>query len=266
MAPKLAAVGVSLLLLVSGVGVIAASMDGPLPQTEDGTPAATPDETPANDTTPAAPADGAGSENATISVTATASASAAPDTARIRAAVVATAPDAETARQQAAANVSDVRTALREAGVSDEQIRTTGFDINTVREREQNDTGQVRYRAVNEFVVEVAPDRAGEIIDVAVGNGTNQVSGVTFTLSEETRRDLRQDALRDAMTGARLDAGTIADASGVSITGLESASTADVVFAPFESDQAGTAGGSETTIEPGPVEVSATVSVTYRAE
>ena len=279
-----AVVGVALLVLLSGIGV-AASIDGPQAQPGDGTPTATPDNgtpdgavpTPSDVTrtpggataTPTASARASGSAdgNVTIAVTASASASAAPDTARIRAAVVATAADAETARQQAAANVSTTREALRAAGVADERIRTTGFDISTVREPEKNDAPRVRYRAVNEFTIEVSPNRTGEIIDVAVGNGTNQVNGVTFTLTEETRQSLRRQALGDAVTNARADAAVIADASGVRITGLRSASTADVVFTPFET-RAGDAvtASAETVIEPGPVDVSATVSVTYRAE
>jgi uncharacterized protein YggE len=284
-----ATVGVALLVLLSGIGV-AASIDGPQAQPGDETTAATPDNgtpdgavptpsdvtqppdnaTPAPDTTtPTASARGPDSadETVTISVTASASASAAPDTARVRAAVVATAADAETARQQAAANVSTTRETLRAAGVADERIRTTGFDISTVREPEKNDTLRVRYRAVNEFTIEVSPNRTGEIIDVAVGNGTNQVNGVTFTLTEETRQSLRRQALGDAVANARADAAVIADASGVRITGLRSASTADVVFTPFET-RAGDAitASAETIIEPGPVDVSATISVTYRAE
>jgi uncharacterized protein YggE len=225
----------------------------------------TPEETPAGDNgAPASPAVGSAG-NTTISVSASASTSTAPDTAVLRAAVVATAPDAETARRQVAENVTRTRNALDDAGVAADRIRTARFDIETVREPADNGT-QVRYRAVNEFEIEVPPERAGEIIDVAVGNGTNQIAGVTFTMSDETRRQLRQAALADAVANARSDADVIASASGLTVTGVESASTADVVFMPFESAAAGSAADAGTAIEPGPVEVSATVSVTYRAE
>lgn len=241
MGHKPAVIAFILLIVLSSVGLVAASIDDAPPPAADG-------------------------NNATISVTGSASASAAPDTARISASVVATAADAETARQQVAENVSATREALRGAGIADEQIQTARFDINTVRTPERNDIDQVRYRAVNEFVIEVSPDRAGEIIDVAVGNGTNEINGVTFTLSEATKRTLRQQALRDAVANARADATAIASASGVSLGGLQSASTTDMMFFPFEAQADSAAAESGTVIEPGPVEVSATVSVTYRAE
>ena len=274
---KPAVIGAVAVLVVAGTGgIVAAGLGGPVAQTGTG-PAATPDGPTPSEVTPEAPpttpaepqpsAGGVSGENTTISVTASASVSTAPDRVRIRAAVVATATEAETVRQQVAADVSATRAALREAGIADDQIQTVQFDISTVREPEANDSESVRYRAVNEFVVEVSPDRAGETIDVAVGNGTNQIDGVTFTLSDATRQTLRQRALREAVTSARDDADVIANASGVRITGLRSASTADVSFVPFEAQAAGgLAAESETVIEPGPIKVSATVSVTYQAE
>jgi uncharacterized protein YggE len=302
MARKSYAVGVVLVVVLAGLGgIVHADTDAPAAQTGNtpveqpaDTPAeatATPDEATPEEQTPAeeppaeqtpveetsdesdspvesAPGDTADSsgENTTISVSASATASAAPDTVQIRAAVVATASNAETARQQVAENVSTARTALSESGVTDNQFRTIQFDIRTVREPRENDSRETRYRAVNEFEIEVSPDRAGEIIDVAVGNGTNQINGVTFTLADETRRDLRQQALRDAMSNARADANTIAAESNVTVQSVRSVATSEMQFYPFESQLAGgVAEDASTVIEPGPIEVSATVSVTYRA-
>jgi hypothetical protein len=59
--------------------------------------------------------------------------------------------------------------------------------------------------------------------------------------------------------------GIIANASGLLFAGLQSASTANVVFVPSETQRAvGVAASADTVVNPGPVEVSATVSVTYR--
>jgi hypothetical protein len=301
MARKSYAIGVVLVVILAGVGgIVHADTDAPVAQTGNtpveqptdtpAEPTATPDEeppeeqptaeqtspeqTPAEETpdeqTPAAPAPGdtvdTAGENATISVSASATASTTPDTVQIRAAVVATASDAETARRQVAENVSRTRTALAESGITDDQFRTRQFDIRTVREPRPNDSRQTRYRAVNEFEIEVSPDRAGAVIDIAVGNGTNQINGVTFTLTDETRRDLRQQALRDAMANARADANTVAAASNVTVQSVKSVSTSEMQFIPFESRFAGgVAEDASTVIEPGPIEVSATVSVTYRA-
>lgn len=208
-------------------------------------------------------------DNATISVTASARESASPDTAVVRLAVVATADEADAARSQVAADFEETRAALRDFGIDDDQIRTAGFDISVMQDRprpvETADNGSNQIRASHVFEVEVGPNQTGAVIDTALGNGTNRVTGVTFTLTEDTRQDLREQALRQAMTNARSDAEVLASSEDVTITGLKSASTADVVFVPFESSGDVATEGAATAIEPGPVEVSASVSVTYRA-
>lgn len=71
------------------------------------------------------------------------------------------------------------------------------------------------------------------------------------------------------MADARDDADLLATAGDVTVTGVRSVSTADVGVQPVDAGLRETAdggGGAATRIEPGPVTVSATVSVTYRAE
>ena len=201
---------------------------------------------------------------ATISVSASGQASAAPDTALVQVAVTASADTADAARQQVADRVDRMRSALRNASVADENVRTTAFRIEV--ERNPPDFEPEGFRAVHAFEVEVGPDRAGEIIDVAVANGADQVQGVQFTLADETRQALRDQALRQAVERAQADADSIAAAAGVNVTGVQSISTAEPVLVPFETrlGEAGDVAG--TTLEPGPVTVTATVTATYRIE
>lgn len=204
--------------------------------------------------------------NTTITVGSTAEVSAPADRAIVSVAVVTQAPTADGARAQLAANVSSVRDALRNASLSADQIRTTGFSIRPVFESTDEGRELVGYRAVQGFEVESAPDRAGSVIDTAVANGANQVEGVAFTLSEETRRELRTRALRQAVETARADAEILANASGLRITGVESVATRDVQFQPFQvrTDTADPEGAG-TVVDPGPVRVFASVDVVYRA-
>ena len=206
----------------------------------------------------------------TVSVQSEGSVDAAADLAVVRVSVVATADDADTARRQVAADAERMRAALSDAGVADDAVRTVSFDIYPEYDHTERERELVGYRAVHSFEIEVAPDRAGRVVDVAVANGASQVDGVTFTLTEEARADLRAEAISEAMAGARADAEAVAAAEELTITGVHSASTGvDVGPVPMPlaeraSDSAG--GAPSTTFEPGPVTVSATVSVTYTAE
>lgn len=206
-------------------------------------------------------------DNRTITVRATTDAAAPPDLALVRVAVVETASTAEAARQRVATNSSQLRAALRELGIEDDRVRTTYVHLGPVSEGTGDGRSVAGYRAAHGFEIEVPVDRAGTVIDAAVANGSNRVDGVAFTLTDETRRRLRANALDHAMDDARTDAEVIAAASDVTIASVQSATTADVSYVAAEADLAAARDGEGTTvIEPGPVSVSATVSVTYRIE
>jgi len=210
---------------------------------------------------------GDGSVGPTIGVDATADVEAEPDLAVVRVAVEATADSAEAARGQVATDADTMRQALRDAGLPADAIATTSFGVQAQYDYTNRAPELVGYRAVHAFAIEVRDvDRAGEIVDLAVGNGATRVDGVQFTLTDETRDALRERALTDAMTAARADADTVAAAGGLTVTGVEHASTGSVSSpfpGPVFAERAAADGA--TSFSPGPVTVSATVHVTYAA-
>jgi len=206
------------------------------------------------------------SDGQTIDVAASGQAQAEPDQAVLRVAVVATGDDADTVRERLAENVSQMQAALTEAGVPDDQIRTVAFNI---AQRYDPETDEPRgFEGVHAFEVTLSNvSRAGTVIDAAVANGADRVDSVELTLSEDRRREVRADALRDAMANARSDADVLAESADLQITGVHSVSTGDVSFQPFRTEalEADAGGEGATTIDPGPVTVSAQVQVTYNA-
>lgn len=216
-------------------------------------------------TTAAAPADGENASVRTIDVSATGTATADPDLAVVHLAVEARADSADEAREGAAERVARMRAALDELGVPDEAVRTTSFHVGPEYDHTRDGRELVGYRAVHAFEVESDVDQAGEVIDVAVANGATRIQGVQFTLSDETRSELRETALSEAVSNARADAETIASAAGVSLGTLHSASTADVGYPrPIAyAAEAGAGDGANTVVEPGPIGVTASVSVSY---
>lgn len=203
----------------------------------------------------------------TISVSASAQTTADPDRAIVRVAVEATAESADAARQQVATDVDTMREALRDAGIDDAAVTTTQFSVSPRYDYSDRTPELVGYQAVHAFAIELDDvSRAGEIIDTAVESGATRVDGVQFTLSEDTRADLRSQALTDAMENARADADTIAAAGGLTVTGIHTASTGSNGPIPFEGRVFAESDAAGTTIEPGPVTVTASVSVVYTAE
>ncbi|WP_251341825.1 SIMPL domain-containing protein [Haloplanus halophilus] len=207
----------------------------------------------------------ASGDGSTISVSATGTASAEADLAVVSLGVEVTADGAADAREAVARDVTSVRSALADAGVPDANVTTTSFGIAPVYDYLDGERELRGYRAVHSLAVETAPANAGSVVDVAVGAGATTVDGVQFTLSDERRAELRSTALDRAMGAARTDADGIATAADLSVTGVTHATTG-AEFGPFPVARfEDAAAGSETTFQPAPVTVTATVDVTYAA-
>lgn len=195
--------------------------------------------------------------NTTITVSATGEVTAPPEIAVIDLAVTDTNRSAQAAAATVGDRVSRLRERLTAANVSGDAVRTTSFTIQPI----EDENGTVRYQAVHRLEVRVPVDDAGPVVDTAIEGGATEVGSVQFTLSAETREELRTQALQSALSAARTDADAIADAIGVEVRSVQSVSTSGDGVGPVfvESTRAGT------TFDPGPVSVTASVTVTYQA-
>jgi hypothetical protein len=200
----------------------------------------------------------------TVSVTGTGTVSAEADLAVVSLAVTAQQASADAARDRVARGVDAVRTALRDAGIPEDAVTTAYFSVHPRYDDE--DRVPDGYRAVHALRVEVDPARAGEVVDLAVGAGATEVNGVQFTLTDETRDALRAEVLAQAVDRARADADAVAEAADLRIVGVQSMQVGGSYGpGPFYAEAAADARGA-TSFAPGPVTVSASVSVTYVVE
>ncbi|WP_144905077.1 SIMPL domain-containing protein [Halobellus captivus] len=209
-----------------------------------------------------------GAEPRTISTSGSGTVSADADLAVVTVAVTARADTANAAREDVAASVEEMRDALREAGVADDAVTTDSYRIRPVSDpvRESGEREITGYEAVHTYRIETTPDNAGSVVDTAIENGGSEVYGVSFTLSDERRAELRERAIERAMDAARTDADTIAAAADLSVTGVQSASTSGGHSPIYETRAtAADSGGVPTQFDAGSVTVSATVDVTYTA-
>ncbi|WP_411964634.1 SIMPL domain-containing protein [Haloferax sp. YSMS24] len=212
-----------------------------------------------------------GIDATTISTTGTGEVTAESDLAVVNIAVTHTADSADEARGVVAEDVAAVRAALTDAGIAEDAIQSTGFHIYPEYNYGGDERELVGYRAAHSLTVEVAPDRAGEVIDLSVGAGADEIRGVFFTLTDEKRAELRSEALTKAVESAEADAETVATAADLRITGVHTAnvgggySPGPYPVAYAEDARAGSA-GAPTELTPGPVTVSATVQMVYTAE
>ncbi|MFB6271081.1 MAG: SIMPL domain-containing protein [Halobacterium sp.] len=202
-----------------------------------------------------------------ITVSADGEVEAQADQAVLRVAVTATGENSTAVRDRIASQSDSMRSALEEYGLDSEAIRTAHYDIRQERKERPDGTDSGQYRGVHAFEITVNDtERAGEVLDVAVNNGADRVMGVSFTLSDEKREALYQDALTEAMANAETRASTLAEAGGLSVTETHSVVSTNTRYHAYEAEAVAYASGSAgTSIESGPVTVTANVRVVYNA-
>lgn len=172
--------------------------------------------------------------------------------------------EGRTAAAALAANDADMRrvvAALRGAGVAAADIQTQNVSLSP---RTSEDGGEILgYTAVNSVSAQIRNlDRAGAVIDAAVGAGANQVSGPSLFRGDQTQ--LYRQALRAAVADARASAQTLAEAADLTLGRV--VAVTETGGGPVPLAAAGRDAAASVAIEPGTQDVHATVSVTFAAE
>lgn len=212
-----------------------------------------------------------------IVVNALGTASRPPEQAVINLAVETAARTAREAAEQNSQRMNQIIAALRRLNIPEDQIRTTAYNMYPeYRHWDGRDPEQanrqpeiIGYRVMNMLTVTVdGAARAGAVIDAALGAGANRVDGLHFQLRDT--QAVRAEALREAMTKARAEAALLAEAAGLTLGAPMEISTfygyMPPPMPPMPMTMARDAGGAPPTpVQPGGVEVQATVNVVYSA-
>ena len=205
----------------------------------------------------------------TISVSGQGKAAAPPDMATIQTGVVTgskMAKDALAANNRAMGQVMKV---LNGKGIESKDIQTSGFQVYPEYQRgpRGSRTNEITsYRVTNQLRVRVRNlPRLGEILDALVQAGSNQVSGVSFGISEP--RAITNKARIKAINDARGRAELYAQATGVKVGKIISISE-QAVHLPRPQFQARAmmAEASSVPVATGEQEVGATIHVVYAIE
>lgn len=214
-------------------------------------------------------ADDASNTSETITVSASGTAQAPPDKAVLRMAVEDRNTDVTEARSAVADDVSDVHDALATLGIDEDQIATSDYRISEDhrRERPTDEDTPPEYRVRHVLTVDVEEtETVGAVIDAAVDAGVTNVYDVRFTLSSETERELKNEALENAMADASTQADTLAQSGDLQIEGVSTIETGSSgTPRPVYAMEYAAADGGGTDVSTGPVTVSSRVTVTFEA-
>lgn len=201
-----------------------------------------------------------------ITVDATGDADAQPNQAIVRIAATAEGDDPSAVRDSLSEQAAAIRENLAAANVSSDAYETTEYRIREPRHHPEERDGPA-YKGVHTFEVTLEdPDRTGAVIDAAA-DADAEVGSVRFTLSEERRSELREEAITNAMDDARTQAEAIADSGGLQVTDVATVDASQRHYRPVEYEAAATrsADASGTMVDTGSVSVGYRVQVTYNA-
>ena len=187
-----------------------------------------------------------------------------PDTAEMSFGVTTMSANAKSALDEAAKSAEQIAAALKKQGIADEDIQTQDISLypQTVDQGgKQVITGYQASLSVRVKVRDMA--KLGEVISAANAAGANNVSGPTFTIDDPA--PARAKAIDEAVADARKSAEAMAKAAGKSVGAVLSMSSSDVGLVPgpmfSTSDMAGAA--KDVPIEPGQLDISASVVVVF---
>ena len=149
------------------------------------------------------------------------------DTAVISLGVSARDQDVLKAQQKVNETIAAIRKALTEKGVKEENINTEYINIYAMYDYSSDQEQIAAYNASSTLAIRVTDmDSTGTLIDVAFEAGANTLNGISFSASDT--EEARAASLKKAVADARAKAEILAEAAGLSITGIETVSEGGV--------------------------------------
>ncbi len=194
----------------------------------------------------------------TITVTGEGTVKAKPDRAGFSFGVDSRAATASEASAENARAMRRLIAALKAAGIDDEHIQTQQVSVWPQTDGDGKVTG---YTANGSVSAETTIADAGAVVDAATGAGANTVSGPSLTLSDSNAQEAQ--ALKNAVADARRKAVALADASNANLGEVVKIVEGAAVQPIPMFERAAAAKDAGTPIEPGTVDTTASVTVTF---
>lgn len=206
-------------------------------------------------------------ETRTINVSGEGRVAMTPDVAVLNLGVNMRDPQLATAQSNATAAMDAVRAALLNAGVAERDIQTSQYSVWVEQDYNQPNQPVIGYNVTQTVTAKVRQiDAAGDVIQVAVDAGANQINGIWFTLEDtsDAVRQARELAVADAQARAEHLASLSNATLGPVQTISEGYSTPGMPV-PYQASGAAYAekAAAAPSIDPGTMEVIVSVSVSY---
>ncbi len=210
--------------------------------------------------------------NSTITVTGTGLVNIQPDRAILTIGVTTQDSSAQAAAQQNAVTMNNVISALEAMGINSSSIQTTSYSIEPQTTYGNGNEVITGYLVTNEIEVTIQATGAslgtlgakvGQAIDVAAGQGANEIYGIQFTASNAAIQQATNQALQLAVQDASSQAKIVAAALGVTITGAVSVDASQSYPTPMVLNAGAQSSVSTPVIPPQSLQIEASVQAVF---
>lgn len=152
-----------------------------------------------------------------VTVNGEATVAVAPDAAVIRIGVTSTGKTAREASDANASKMTAVFSAIKDSGIAERDIQTSRLSLQPQYDPNKSGTARLLgFQVTNQVTVKIRDiDKVPAILDRAIGAGANEMSGIEFIVSEQSK--LLDQARDDAIADAHRKAELYAKAAGVKL-------------------------------------------------
>jgi hypothetical protein len=156
-------------------------------------------------------------EDKLVTVTGEATVAVAPDAAVIRLGVSSQDKTAREASEANAKQMTGVLAAIKDSGIADRDVQTSRLSLQPQYDPNKSGTARLTgFQANNQVTVKIRDiERLPAVLDRAIAAGANEMSGIEFVVSEQSK--LLDRARDDAITDSRRKADLYAKAAGAKL-------------------------------------------------
>jgi len=209
------------------------------------------------------------SEN-TINVDGMSEISVEPDEAEVWAGISVVKNSAEEAQSEVNEVINAMIDGLRYKGIKEEDIETERLNLYEEYSWEEGKRTSIGWRASQ--TLKISTDdltKVGEIVDISVKNGANQLNNINFKLSKEKESEFKKQALAEATKNAKEKAETIAESLDARLGKIKTVSESNFGYRPYMYEMAKAASSDMEIVEeaaavmPSDVSVTANINIVY---
>lgn len=208
-------------------------------------------------------------KTATFDVTGEGKVTTKPDIASVTAGISSQAQSVRIAQDQINSIINKVAQALKQAGIDSKDIQTSNYSISPTYDYTAGSQRITGYSANTNILIKVRNlDNVNKVIDTAVGNGANQISGISFDVDDKTKA--QDEARLKAVAEAKKKAMEAAKIAGFKLGRIINYSEnfqglpRPIPLSVGALNKA--VGGTPTQIEPGSSEVTVDITLSYEIQ